>query len=719
MSNSNDLPNSSLNLIDSIYKNKVDTTLKYQDQFEAYFAACQRVAEELNLHLSKPSIDLTRNPSAVDYLHLVAENNAIQLRKIHLKSNWWKADYGPLLVLYNQQLCALIPNNKMEYTLFNFKEGTQKKINKELGAEIALDAYLFYQTFPKKRLGLKEIVAFAISGVKSDLVKFIIYQLINSAILLVVPILTAVIFDEVIPNSNLSLLTEYSGILAVTVVTVVLVQLLQTMLLLRIKIKIQYKTQVGVWDRLINLPLSFFKPFSAGDLAYRLVIPQLIQERLSANAISAIVTGLASIAYLGLMTYIDFFLASVVLAMILVLFIFTVTMNWLILKQERTITKINSSLFGTLLNLVNSIMKIRVANKEKEAYELWQKEVSEKFIASNRVSNLQGGVEVFNIGFLGLSTLVLYSLVGWREDSISFSHFIIFNAAFVSYVSALTALTKALSESIDVLPLFKQAKPIFDSLPEDNSSKNRNISLDGVINLQNIVFRYPGSEKPVLTNFNLTIEPGSFTAIVGASGSGKSTILRLMLGLESAESGQILYNGINLMNLDSHWLRSQIGTVMQSSQPFPGSIFENIAGNNYDLTREEAWEIVEKVGLKATIKALPMGMDTLLSDGIQTFSGGELQRLNIARALSANPQIILFDEATSALDNKAQHLIQETLESLKVTRVIIAHRLSTIRSADIIHVIDSGQCIESGTYTELLAKQGYFYQFTKKKRLLY
>ena len=221
----------------------------------------------------------------------------------------------------------------------------------------------------------------------------------------------------------------------------------------------------------------------------------------------------------------------------------------------------------------------------------------------------------------------------------------------------------------------------------------------------------------LIDNLSLKINAGDYVAIVGKTGCGKSTLMRLLLGFEKAEKGAIYYDGKDINSLDLKSLRRKIGTVMQSGSLFQGDIYSNIAIAAPNLTMDEAWEVAEMAGMAQDIKDMPMGMQTLISEGQGGISGGQKQRLMIARALAPKPRILFFDEATSALDNITQRKISEALDKLNCTRVVIAHRLSTIKNCDRILVLDQGRIIEEGTYDELIKNKGFFYELVEKQRL--
>ena len=254
--------------------------------------------------------------------------------------------------------------------------------------------------------------------------------------------------------------------------------------------------------------------------------------------------------------------------------------------------------------------------------------------------------------------------------------------------------------------------PILTTETEAKSGQEPPGILTGSIELHHVSFRYSPDTPLVLQDISLKINPGEFVAIVGASGSGKSTLLRILLGFEKPDTGSVLYDLKSLVQLNIREVRNQIGVVLQEGQLMSGSILNNIAGTR-TLSLEEAWSAAKSVGLDTEIREMPMQMHTYISEGSGNISGGQKQRILIARAIASNPRILFLDEATSALDNMTQNIVMESLEKLKLTRVVIAHRLSTIQHADIIYVLDKGKIDDAGTYQELLNKGGLFSQLVQ------
>jgi ABC-type bacteriocin/lantibiotic exporter with double-glycine peptidase domain len=268
-----------------------------------------------------------------------------------------------------------------------------------------------------------------------------------------------------------------------------------------------------------------------------------------------------------------------------------------------------------------------------------------------------------------------------------------------------------------IKPILEMAEPFLKTEPETSDNKEIVTSVSGAVEMDHISFRYAEGLPLVIDDLSLKIKPGEYVAIVGKTGCGKSTLMRLLLGFEKPEKGSVRFDGKDINSLDLPSLRKKIGTVMQDAGLFQGDIFSNIVITAPQLTLDDAWDAAEKAGIADDIRSMPMGMNTIIAEGQGGISGGQRQRLMIARAIAPKPKLLMFDEATSALDNKTQKQVSEALDAMGCTRIVIAHRLSTIKHCDRILVIDEGHIIEDGTYDELIEKKGYFAELVERQRL--
>ncbi|OQA08654.1 MAG: Alpha-hemolysin translocation ATP-binding protein HlyB [Firmicutes bacterium ADurb.Bin373] len=292
-----------------------------------------------------------------------------------------------------------------------------------------------------------------------------------------------------------------------------------------------------------------------------------------------------------------------------------------------------------------------------------------------------------------------------------------FSASFALVNGAIMSLAGVATAIANIKPLLGMVEPLLKTVPETGGNKQIITRLTGNIEVNNVSFRYNEEMPLILDNFSLKIKAGQYVAIVGKTGCGKSTLLRLLLGFEAPQRGAIYYDGQDIARLDLRSLRRHIGAVTQNGRLFAGDIFSNIVVSAPWLTLDDAWQAAELAGIADDIRAMPMGMQTMISEGSGGISGGQRQRLMIARAIVPKPRILMFDEATSALDNITQRQISNALDALQSTRIVIAHRLSTIRNCDRIIVLENGKIAEDGSYDELIQKCAYFAELVKRQRL--
>ena len=382
-------------------------------------------------------------------------------------------------------------------------------------------------------------------------------------------------------------------------------------------------------------------------------------------------------------------------------------------------------------------MKFRVKGAEEQAYHLWGEKFAEewKWNYSARVLKNYNAVIVavqpillaLVLYYFGLRELAETTKAGVASgaektfedvfavgEPMSVATFIAFQAAYTAFNASLNAIMPVLEQLSVVRPLIENLKPILDAEPEVAEEKMEADVLSGAFTVKHLSFSYGEGLPEVLHDLSFSVAAGEHVAIVGRSGCGKSTLIRLLPGFELPTSGAIYYDGQDLADLDLPSVRVQMGVVLQNGQLMTGDIYRNIVGAS-DLTLDDAWAAAEAAGIADEIREMPMQMQTVVSEGSTNISGGQRQRILIAKALAMKPAIVVCDEATSALDNRTQAIVTESLDRLKATRVIVAHRLSTIRHADRIIVLDEGRIAESGTFDELVAKNGLFASFVKRQ----
>jgi NHLM bacteriocin system ABC transporter ATP-binding protein len=671
--------------------------------------AVQMVAQALGVPFAAPPSS-QRLRSRRDAVVQLARVSRLRTRRVVLSGEWWRQDSGPLLAFHKDSTrpVALLPRSAGSYELADPMDGHRVPVDERLAATLSPMAVAFYPAFGDRALKVWEVFKFGFQGVRADLVMVMTLTLAGVLLGLVVPIVTGLIFDQVIPSADRRQLWFLAAALAVTAFTEIMLSVTYSIAMVRVETKSETTLQAAVWDRLLRLPLPFFRKYTAGDLADRAQGVNTIRQILSGAMMGSLLSGVFSSLSFALLCYYSLRLTLVACGLVAINLAATALVSVVSLRLERPVYAIAGRLSGQVLQFITGIAKLRVAGAEAHAFEVWARDFGRFKSLDLRVQRLGNLFAVFQDVFPLATSMVLFaamtSIVG---EELSIGKFLAFSAAFMTFLHSTIGASGALLSLIGAIPVYERTKPILDAVPEVTENKADPGLLLGKIELSHVNFRYQPGEPLVLQDLSLQIQPGEFVAVVGPSGSGKSTLLRLLLGFEKPDSGTIYFDGLDLAGLDIQAVRRQFGVVLQNGKLMPGDLFRNIVGTSL-LTLDDAWEAARLAGLEEDIREMPMGMHTVLGEGSSTLSGGQRQRLMIARAIVNKPRILLFDEATSALDNRTQAIVSRSLENLKATRLVIAHRLSTIQSADRIHVIEKGRLVQSGTFRELSAQTGAF-----------
>jgi ATP-binding cassette subfamily C protein len=680
---------------------------------DALLLVARRVGEALDIAVKHPP-----GGEAANRLESIARASRVRTRQVLLREGWWRQDGGPMVGFAGEERrpVALL-RAAGGYVMHDPTAGADERVTDAVAETLAPQAYTFYRPFPDQPIGLGDLVRFGVRGCQRELLVVLLMGAVAGVLSLVTPIATGKIFNDIIPGAARPELAQLTAILLVIAVSTALFNLTSGIALLRIEGKMGSGIQAAVWNRLLALPMPFFRPYTAGDLAVRAMGIDAIRQILSGATTTAILSGLFSLFHLGLLFHYSTRLALWALLLLAIAVGVSCGVSYLQLRHQRLVAMREAKLSGTVLQFLSSIAKLKVAGAEVHAFNIWARRFSEQRRLQYRARSVGNVQAAFSAAFPLLATLVIYMmamplLTVSRE--LNTGDFLAFTSSFGICLSSLLSASSALLSTLAVVPLYEQAKPILMTCAEVDTAKADPGRLAGGIDAQHMSFRYQDDGPPVLRDVSFTIHPGEFVAFVGPSGSGKSTIFRMLLGFETPESGAVYFDGQDLAGLDLPEVRSQTGVVLQNGKLMPGDIFTNIIGSA-PLTLDDAWEAARMAGLDADVKAMPMGMHTVVSEGGGTLSGGQRQRLMIARAIVRRPKILLFDEATSALDNRTQAIVSESLDRLQATRIVVAHRLSTIINADRIYVVEAGRIVQTGTYAELLEQEGPFAELAKRQ----
>ena len=656
--------------------------------------------------------------SSKEILDYLLRPSGILRREVKLTDRWWKDATGAMLgTRKDGSVVALIPGRLKGYSIVDPANDSREDVNAKTAKELSVEALCFYKPFPQKAIGIKEVAKYVISLLRPrDYVWMIALTGVVTLVQTIGPRITQIVYDQNFLNlGSRLLLISFILVMLLSEMSRQMFDLVKTIFSQNIQAQLNLQVESAAMMRILSLPISFFSRFNSGELTTRVSAVTSVCSTISSTFFSVLLTAAFSLVYL---VQIFHFAPSLLLpSLAITLLTAGLSLATALIQMGVTQRRMenDSKETGMVLALLNGIPKIKVAGAEKRAFARWARCYAPSAqLTYNPPFLVKMNGPISQMITLGGTVIMYYFAL---RGGVSSADYMAFNSAYAIMSGAFTGLVGAAAAVAGVRPALNMAKPLFETAPEMQEDKEVLERLGGSIEINHVSFRYSDTMPYVLQNLSLKIKKGEYVAIVGRTGCGKSTLLRLLLGFEKPQKGGIFYDGRDIQMLDMKSLRRRIGVVLQAGNLFQGNIYSNIAISNPSMTVDDAWKAAEMVGMKEDIEHMPMGMNTLIQEGGGGISGGQKQRLMIARAIAGNPSILMFDEATSALDNITQKIVSDSLDTLKCTRIVIAHRLSTIRNCDRILMMDSGKIVEQGTYEELIEKGGLFAKLVERQRV--
>ena len=689
---------SALNDSRIITKNAIDAILKF------YHVPSREVPEELE--------DMN------EQLEYLMRPYGIMRRSVILESGWYKDAIGAMLGIRkdNGTVVALIPSGFSGYEYFDLESGKYIKVKKSNEDLFEDEAIAFYKPFPLKSITIKDLIVYIAQVLSvSDYVAIALATLAVSLLGMLTPKINNILFSVVVTSGSVRLLIGIAIFAICLSLTSLIISSVKSLISARINTKLSISIEAATMMRLMSLPADFFKNYSSGELQERAGNISSLCDMLVSTILN---TGLTSAFSLIYIYQIFVYAPSLVIPSLIITFITIIFFVVSALMQMKISVKqmeLGGRESGMTYALISGVQKIKLAGAEKRAFARWANLYAERISYSYNPPAFLKLNPVISSAISLTGTLVMYYMA--VKTGVSVAEYYAFNTAYGMVSGAFMSLSSIALTFAQIKPILERVKPLLDAKPEISEGKQVITRLSGAVEMNNVSFRYNESMPNVIDNLSLKIRPGQYVAIVGKTGCGKSTLMRLLLGFEKADRGAIYYDGKDINSLDLKSLRRKIGSVMQNGKLLQGDIYSNITISAPWLTMDEAFEAAEKAGIAEDIRRMPMGMHTMISEGSGGISGGQRQRLMIARAIAPKPKILMFDEATSALDNITQRQVCEALDAMKCTRIVIAHRLSTIKQCDRIIVLDGGHIVEDGTYRELIDNKGYFYELVERQRV--
>lgn len=642
-----------------------------------------------------------------EQLNMMMRPHGIMYRHVNLAPGWHKDADGPMIVTRKSdgKRIAITPGKTGTY---RYMRGHEK--------EYETDAICFYKPFPLKKLSVADVLKYAMSTITfSDVLLIVLFTLVITLVNLIIPTLTNMLLKMAGENRSIHYIMTIFIFFACTSFSVLLFGAAKNMIIYRIENRMALNVNAATIMRVLSLPTDFFREFSAGELSQRVENMNVMCGQFLEAVLGSGLMSLCSFIYIFQMfRFAKVLVLPAVVIMLLTLLVTIVTTSARI-RIDKQIAQNTASEHGISYGMILGIQKIKLAGAEKRAFAKWADKYYESATLKYNPPRVIKLNSVINLGLSLIGTYIIYLLA--VMNNVNTTDYYSFNTSYALMSGAFSALAGLTAIFAGIKTSLSMAAPILDAEPEISQDKTVLERFAGNIEISHVSFRYSDSMPYVLDDFSVKIKPGEYVAIVGKTGCGKSTLVRLLLGFETPQRGMISYDHKDIKSIDLKSLRKQIGVVMQNGELFTSDIYSNITISAPETSLSDAWTAAEIAGIADDIKEMPMGMNTLVGEGIGGISGGQKQRILIARALAAKPKILLLDEATSALDNITQKKVSDALATLKCTRVVIAHRLSTIKECDRIIVLKDGKIIEDGNYDELMAQNGYFAELVENQRV--
>ena len=702
-----------INIAGAVMGSRVSTALN--DERQQMKNAFDEILRFYHINTKEIPDNITDRNEQLEYL---LRPHGIMRRTVTLSKGWYKDAIGAMLGIRKSDgmVVALIPAGFSGYRYRDMETGKHVKINGKNQELFEEEAIAFYKPLPLKELGISDLMRYILGTLSpADFVMTGASALAVTLIGMLSPKLNNLLFSRVIEDGSTQILLAITVFMICVTLSSLLINGVKSLIIARINTKMSISVQAAVMSRLMSLPAGFFKNYSSGELSARAQCSNSLCEMLVSVALT---TGLTSVFSLVYISQIFVYAPALVIPSLFIMLAtvaFTVISALVQMKVSKKKMELSSKESGMSYALISGVQKIKLSGAEMRAFARWGNLYAEEARLTYNPPMFLKINSVISSAISLAGTLMMYWIA--VSSGVSVADYYAFNTAYGMVSGAFISLAGIALTVAQIKPVMDMVEPILKAVPEISEGKQMITRLSGSIELNNVSFCYNENMPLVIDDLSLKIRPGQYVAIVGATGCGKSTLLRLMLGFESPQKGAVYVDGKDIAAVDLKSFRRNIGVVMQNGKLFTGDIFSNIIISAPWLTMDEAWHAAELSGIAEDIRRMPMGMHTMISEGSGGISGGQRQRLMIARAIAPKPKVLMFDEATSALDNLTQKTVSESLDSLKCTRIVIAHRLSTIKQCDRILVLDKGKIIEDGTYDQLIQMGGFFAELVARQRV--
>ena len=650
----------------------------------------------------------------------ILDASGVRARRVRFaaEDDWWRGDSNAMLAFRagDGRPVALLPGRFGRYREFDPVSKRRVRITAERAGALRQEAWMFYRPLPSGNVKPADLLGIALHGSAADLARLAIAGLPGGLIKLLPALALGIVANHIVAGGSAGTLYAVAAAVAGFGLLGALLHLLQSTAMMRLEGRSASRVEAAFWDRLMRLPPSVLHRRPSGDLAMSGMTFQNLRDGLQGVVADSLLSVIFLLPVFGVIFFYDTALGVVALAFSVVSLLITVLLGLRQISPYGRMIGAARRVTGRLFQIVGGIGKLRVENAEGSAFAMWARDYREQKRAEVELGALEAHSRAFGaaLPFLAGGAL-LFAAVAVGDRNLPVGDFLVVYTVFIAFQSAIARLGESFGTVAAMLPAFDQMRPLLAAIPESESEGEPVEYLGGDILFDRVSFRYDSDGPLVLDDVTIRARAGEFVAIAGESGAGKSTLFRLALGIDRPTAGAVYYDGRDLRHLNLKQVRRKIGAVPQSVGLHPQDLWDNLVGHHEDVENEEVWRAVRIADVEDQIRGMPMGMMTMVGTSGAVLSGGESQRITIARSVIGSPRIVLFDEATNWLDNESQAKVMRNLTALTSTRIVIAHRLSTLEQADRIYVLQAGKVVQSGSFGELMEVDGVFRELVRRQ----
>ena len=650
----------------------------------------------------------------------ILDASGVRARRVRFKAegNWWRGDSNALLAFraVDGQPVALLPGMFGRYREVDPVSKRSVRVTADRAGALQQEAWMFYPPLPSGNVKPADLLRIALHGSAADLARLVMAGIPGGLIKLLPALALGFVANHIATGGSAGVPYAVAVALAAFGLLGALLHLLQSTAMMRFEGRSASRVEAAFWDRLMRLPPSILHRRSAGDLAMSGMTFQNLRDGFQGVVAESVLSIIFLLPVFAVVFFYDATLGVIALVFSLASLLVTVGLGLRQMAPYGRMTSASRRVAGRLFQIVEGIAKLRVENAEGSAFAIWARDYREQKRAQLELGALEGHSRAFGAALpLIAGGVLLFAVVTVGNRDVPVGDFLVVYTVFIAFQSAVARLGESLGAIAAMLPAFDQMRPILGAAAETEVEGAPVERLGGELLFDHISFRYEADGPLILDDVTIRARPGEFVAIAGESGAGKSTLFRLALGIDQPTAGAVYYDGRDLKHLNLKQVRRKIGAVPQSVRLHPQDVWDNIVAHHEGTTTEEVWQTARTAGIESEIKAMPMGMMTMVGASGSVLSGGESQRVTIARSLIGSPRIMLLDEATNWLDNESQAEVMQNLALLTSTRIVIAHRLSTLEQADRIYVMQAGKVVQSGSFSELMEVDGVFRELVKRQ----